>query len=172
MGTSRAAHGLLFHGATRVSSTSPYFAHYYSCPGLFAVRCSPFQSHQPPSHLSVRLPSLFPSACSQAHVPTVSPHPPPIPRLFPGPVCAAAPDVRVVREARAPDVRGPAWRPLAPPPLVSMWDTVFALSPTSLPIRTFAAVSVPSDAPVTPHRPILSAAWYVPRYIAKFAGPP
>lgn len=103
------------------SSTIPYFTHYYSCPGLFAVRCTPFQYHQPPSHLSVRPPSLFPSACSQAHVPRISAPAVPV-CATPGPVLAVAPDVlrppALPRALCAVSPRGPAlaamWAPATP----------------------------------------------------------
>ena len=72
-----------FHGATRVFFYHSLFHPILFLPGLFAVRCTPFQYHQPPSHLSIHPPSLFPSACSQAHVPPLSPPFPTPHPLFP-----------------------------------------------------------------------------------------
>ncbi|TBU64526.1 hypothetical protein BD310DRAFT_402165 [Dichomitus squalens] len=92
-----------------------------SCHGLFAVRCTPFQYHQ--SHLSIHPPSLFPSACSQAHVPPLSPlvlHPrflfPLLPRPHPHPPpdardCHGPVDV-LARAPRLPTAR-PHWAHLA-----------------------------------------------------------
>ena len=88
-----------FHGATRVFFYHSLFHPLLSlppCHGLFAERCTLFQYHQPPSHLSIRPPisipvRVLPSPCA-SHTDTTPRTPTlaepsesrPFPRPFPG----------------------------------------------------------------------------------------
>ncbi|RPD78273.1 hypothetical protein L226DRAFT_287682 [Lentinus tigrinus ALCF2SS1-7] len=195
MGTSGAAHGLLFHGATRV-----FFYHSLFHPLLFLPRLirsavhavsmpsAPITSIRPPPiSIPVR---VLPSPCADR----ISSSPTQFPVAFPAPSSLSpptdVPSATTETQTALPTTPlslprlGSArpWPPCGPSTRRSPSDvhrvhrdhaSSRSHPPTSS-IRTFAAVSAPSDAPVNSPtgpssvRPVDSS----PCPLPKFAGPP